>query len=119
MASFKREKAANINTILHDSKKKSCGIVVSANDYVTEDGKKIVKAGTPLSGDLTKRTTAFTKDTSEPVGVLLHDVDVTDGANNGELMYWGSVDVNKVDKTTAALYSEDVKDALRGIWFIG
>lgn len=118
---IERTKASNISTILHDSKKKSCGIVVSDSDYVTESGRKIVKAGTPLEGDLTKRTTAFTKSTSEDaIGVLLHDVDVTDGSNNGELMYWGSVDVNKVDSTTAKLYTETIKDALKGaIWFIG
>ena len=44
-----------------------------------EDGRKVVKAGTPVSGNLQERGTAFkvagAGDT--PVGIILHDVDVT------------------------------------------
>lgn len=84
----------------------SVGIRVDDAYSVTRDGRKIVPAGTPLSGDLTARTTAFVKavDTTKPAtGVLLHDVDVTEGDANGTLLIWGFVDLNKVDSTTAAL----------------
>ena len=84
----------------------SVGIRVDDAYSVTRDGRKIVPAGTPLSGDLTARTTAFVKavDTTHPAtGVLLHDVDVTEGDANGTLLIWGFVDLNKVDSTTAAL----------------
>ena len=92
----------------------SVGVVVSNAASVTENGRKIVKAGTPLGGDLTARTTPFTKATTNAVGVLLHDVDVTDGAANGSLLIWGFVDLEKVDATTAALITAEVKTALKG-----
>lgn len=79
-----------------------------ANTSVTagSDGKKIVKAGTPLDGDITKRETAFTKTAgTKPVGVLLHDVDVTDGNANGTLVLAGCVDLLKMDSDVQALYT--------------
>lgn len=84
---------------------------------VTRDGRKIVPAGTPLSGDLTARTTAFVKavDTTHPAaGVLLHDVDVTEGDANGTLLIWGFVDLNKVDSATANLITATRKTELAG-----
>lgn len=87
-----------------------------------EDGRKIVKAGTPLNGNLTARDTAFVtaKDTSNPaVGVLLHDVDVTDGNANGTLLIWGFVNLNRMDSTTADLITADRKTELAGrVWFL-
>lgn len=80
-------------------------------------GRKIVKAGTPLNGDLTNRATAFKKaqDSSAPaVGVLLHDVDVTDGDANASLLIWGFVNLNRVDSTTAALITANRKTELAG-----
>ena len=84
---------------------------------VTRDGRKIVPAGTPLSGDLTARTTAFVKavDTTHPAtGILLHDVDVTEGDANGTLLIWGFVDLNKVDSATANLITATRKTELAG-----
>ena len=88
---------------------------ISAGD----DGKKIIKAGTPVTGDLTARGTAFTKASttegvSNAVGVLLHDVDVTAGSNNATLLIFGFVDLNKLDTATAALITTEVKTALKG-----
>lgn len=89
---------------------------------VTENGHKIVKAGYPLSGDLTARGTAFVAaaDTTAPaVGVLLHDVDVTDADGNATLLIWGFVNLNRVDQTTAALITDKRKTELAGkIWFL-
>lgn len=84
---------------------------------VTRDGRKIVPAGTPLSGDLTTRNTSFVKavDTTHPAtGILLHDVDVTDGDANGTLLIWGFVDLTKVDSTTAALITATRMTELAG-----
>ena len=115
----------------------SVGIRVDDAYYVERDGRKVVPAGTPLYGDLTNRSTAFVKATTESavigetgaisdasyevsvfranaVGVLLHDVDVTDGDNNGTLLIWGYVDLNKLDSTTAPLITEEVMAALAG-----
>lgn len=95
----------------------SVGIRVDDAYSVTRDGRKIVPAGTPLSGDLTARTTAFIKavdNTAPATGVLLHDVDVTEGDANGTLLIWGFVDLNKVDSTTAALITATRKTELAG-----
>ena len=84
-----------------------------------DDGKKIIKAGTPVTGNLAARGTAFTKASttegvSNAVGVLLHDVDVTAGDNNATLLIFGFVDLAKLDETTAALITTEVKTALKG-----
>lgn len=95
----------------------SVGIRVDDAYSVTRDGRKIVPAGTPLSGDLTARNTSFVKavDTTHPAtGVLLHDVDVTEGDANGTLLIWGFVDLNKVDSATAALITATRKTELAG-----
>ena len=101
----------------------SVGVIVDeAVGTAGEDGKKIVKAGTPLNGDLTARGTAFVaaKDMSNPaVGVLLHDVDVTDGDANGTLLIWGFVNLNRMDSTTAGLITATRKTELAGrVWFL-
>lgn len=89
---------------------------------VTVDGRKVVKAGTPLSGDLTARGTAFKAavDTTAPaVGVLLHDVDITDNNANGTLLIWGFVNLDRLDSATAALITANRKTELAGrIWFL-
>lgn len=103
------------------------------------DGKKIIKAGTPMTGDLTARTTAFTvaatastkigatdegtpvdvkTDVSNAVGISLYDIDVTSGNANATILIGGYVDLNKVDSTTAALITAPVKSALNRVTFI-
>lgn len=99
------------------------GIVVAQAVVASADanGKKIAKAGTPLHGDLTARTTAFVSavDNAKPaVGVLLHDVDLTAGAANATLMIGGWVDLKKVDATTASLITATRKSELNMIGFI-
>lgn len=79
------------------------------------DGKKIIKAGTPLTGDLTKRTTAFTKTaTDNVVGVLLHDLDVTAGDTNGTVLIFGFVDLDKLESDVESQITETIKTALKG-----
>lgn len=94
----------------------------NSNAAVSVDGRKIVKAGTPLNGDLKARTTAFVKavDTTNPaVGVLLHDVDVTDSDANGTLLIWGFVNLSRLDTTTAGLITSTRETELAGrIWFL-
>ncbi len=101
----------------------SVGIRVDDAYSVTRDGRKIIPAGTPLSGDLTARNTAFVQakdatsagnDGKVATGVLLHDVDVTDGDANGTLLIWGFVDLTKVDSTTAALITATRMTELAG-----
>lgn len=89
---------------------------------VTVDGRKVVKAGTPLNGDLAARGTAFkaaADSTAPAVGVLLHDVDITDNNANGTLLIWGFVNLDRLDSATAALITATRKTELAGrIWFL-
>jgi hypothetical protein len=119
--------AAPVQILFNVQNQMSVSIVVDDAYSVTRDGKKIVPAGTPLSGDLTARETAFVKakdataagnDGKAATGVLLHDVDVTNGDNNGTLLIWGFVDLNKLDTTTAALITATRKSEMKNITFL-
>lgn len=94
-------------------------VVVGNTGVTAADGKKIIKAGTPLAGDLTARGTAFKKATttsnaSDAVGVAYRDIDVTNGNANATLMIKGCVDLNKLDSTVVAMVDNAVKAALKG-----
>lgn len=97
-------------------------IVDKTTASVDVNGRKIVKAGTPLAGDLTNRTVAFKAPdgtTTHAVGVLLHDVDITDDHANGTILIWGFVNLNRIDTTTQALIDEDAKTHLAGsVYFL-
>ena len=83
------------------------------------DGRKILRAGTPLTGDIEKRDTAFTKvNDSSAKAILMHDVDVTEGAENATIILAGCVDLLKIDDTTKALITSNVKGALTRIIFV-
>lgn len=119
--------AAPVQILFNVQNQMSVSIVVDDGYSVTRDGKKIVPAGTPLSGDLTARETAFVQakdatsdgnDGKAATGVLLHDVDVTNGDNNGTLLIWGFVDLNKLDTTTAALITATRKSEMKNITFL-
>lgn len=121
--------AAPIQILFDVQNQVSVSIVVDDGYSVTRDGRKIVPAGTPLSGSLTARNTAFVKavdNTAESgasngkpaTGVLLHDVDVTDGDTNGTLLIWGFVDLNKIDTTTAALLTATRQGEMPSIKFL-
>nr|DAD89346.1 MAG TPA: Head decoration protein [Podoviridae sp. ctiJY10] len=119
--------AAPVQILFNVQNQMSVSIVVDDAYSVTRDGKKIVPAGTPLSGDLTARETAFVQakdatsagnDGKAATGVLLHDVDVTNGDNNGTLLIWGFVDLNKLDTTTAALITATRKSEMKNITFL-
>lgn len=90
------------------------------------DGKKILYAGQPIYGDITARETAFVKatttkgenddpDTSNANAIILHTVDVTDGAENATAVIFGFVDENKLDNVTI---TADEKVALSKITFV-
>jgi hypothetical protein len=97
--------------------------VTNTGVVADSDGKKILRAGTPLAGNITKRDTAFIKATttegvSNATAVLMHDVDVTDGAENGTIILAGCVDLLKLDSATQALVTSDVVSALPRIIFV-
>lgn len=81
------------------------------------DATGVVKAGTPVTGDLTERNVPFTVSAAaDVVGVILHDVKVEDASKpvNSECLIFGFVDVAKVEEDVAALYTETIKTALNG-----
>lgn len=122
----RKETYGNTNQILFAVEHQvSMGVVVSKALGVAEGTKKVVKAGTPLTGNLDARTTAFTAVTegssteaSNAVGVLLHDVDVTTGDANGTLLLFGFVNTNRIDATTKAKLTDTVKAAMPMIKFV-
>lgn len=112
--------AAPVQILFNVEHQVSVGVLCS-NTGLTADaeGKKILKAGTPMAGSLTARGTAFTKTNgATAVGVLLHDVDVTAGNANGTLLIFGFVNTDRVDATTAALITAEVKTALPMVKFL-
>lgn len=120
----------NVNQILFDvMNRKAVSIVVAAANKTegeTVNGHTILRAGTPLTGDLTARTTGFTKanvDGSDVVGILLHDVDLgVAGAEkdaNGTLLLWGFVNMDRVSAKATSLLVSAVQKGLKGaIWFL-
>lgn len=111
---------ATRKTMLYDTQlffSLSCMI---ANTGVADaDGKKIVKAGTPLKGDLSNRDVAFTVAGAEdtPVGIAMHDVDVTKGTMNGAVLVFGFVDEDKLDATVTTMLTTEMKAKLPKITF--
>ena len=73
------------------------------------NGKKIIKAGTPVgwtTSVLTNRQTVLTKGASNAQGVVLHDVDVTDGDGRATLVVAGYVDLYKLDADVVSIVSD-------------
>jgi len=101
--------------ILVDEKNSTAVSIKIANTGVSADseGQKIVKAGTPVYGSLTARDTAFTVSGSagaKPVGVILHDVNVTSGTKNSQIVISGIIDVSKVETAVATALTSAVAD---------
>nr|DAH84990.1 MAG TPA: Head decoration protein [Bacteriophage sp.] len=114
-------------TILVDEMNSTAFSCKIANTGVTAvDGKKIVKAGTPLAGSLLARDTAFTvaadsgesPKTSNAVGLLLHDVDVTSGTANGQVLVFGFVDVSKLESDVVTKLTDAAKANMKMIQFV-
>lgn len=69
-------------------------------------------------GSVTKVTDPV-NGSSNATGILLHDVDITDGDANGSLLIWGFVNINRIDSNTQGFISSALKAALAGrIWFL-
>ena len=106
--------------LVADSLAFSIGAVISnATISAGADGRKIIKAGTPVAGNILKRNTAFTKGSeADAVAILLHDVDVTEGNANGTILISGYVDYDKLDTDVQALVTSALVAKLPKITFI-
>ena len=80
-------------------------LVTNTGVSADAEGKKILKAGTPVGGAdvLVERQSVLAQNTDAPQGVLLHDVDVTAGQANATLVVEGTVDIEKVDEDVNTL----------------
>lgn len=91
-------------------------IVTNTGVDADANGKKILKAGTPVGGAtsvLMNRQTVLTKQNgANAQGVLLHDVDVTAGEENATLVIEGVIDYEKVDASVQALYTAAALEAM-------
>lgn len=90
------------------------------------DGKKILKAGSPV-GSATNvfenRDTVLSLSTGSSnggnaQGVLLHDVDVTSGSANATLVAAGVIDLLKLESDVLLYIDTTVKSALSKIIFM-
>lgn len=125
-----KETYGNIKNILigQDSYHIALPCIIGNTGVTAVDGKKILKAGTPLYGDITARGTAFVKATtttaeggaksSNATAILLHDVDVTSGNANGTIVLAGCIDLLKLDSATQTLIDDATKTALSRIIFV-
>lgn len=113
---------ATRKTILFDEKNSTAVSCIIDNTAVeaNKNGRKIVKAGTPLTGDLKDRAVAFTTtaDASNVVGIAMHDVDVTAGSANGAVLIFGTVDYSKLDNSVQTALTAEIEKALKMIQFI-
>ena len=104
--------------MIADSEMISLGVQVSNTGVIAgTDGKKVVKAGTSVYGNLKTRNTAFTiagTEGAKPAGILLHDVDVTAGAENGALVIFGVVDLEKLESDVQTKITAAIETALDG-----
>lgn len=76
------------------------------------NGVKLAKAGTPISVNfMNLQTVSKAVAEGSPMNaVLLHDVDVSSGNANGTALYFGVVNVNRVD-SDVAMAIEAAKEA--------
>ncbi|USS94000.1 hypothetical protein M8332_06850 (plasmid) [Fructilactobacillus ixorae] len=100
--------------VVFPEKATALGGIISSDLGVTENGRKIVKAGTPVGGDdfTVKDQTVLGAATADNVqGVLYNDVDVTNGNGNGTVMVSGYINERYLDSRVNV--SDDIKKALK------
>jgi len=103
----------------------SVGVLVSNEGLPTVNGRQVIPAGTPIGGTVDAlqteqailRSTNTTALANQTQGVLLHDVDVTFGAENATMLIHGFVNENRFAPGVAAI--AQAKTALDGkVWFL-
>ena len=76
-----------------------CIVPATAGETDSASGRKIAHAGLPLTvnlGSLNSACKVADATTNIANAVLLHDVDVTNGQNNGTALIFGFVDMSKL-----------------------
>lgn len=102
---------AKVYEILKFPEHRARAVTVSDVGVSTVDGRKIMPAGTIIGGaDALLREDesqmVVNKNTSELAdgaeGVLLYDVDVTNGPQEGAMLFEGDIDLNKLQEAPVA-----------------
>lgn len=98
----------------------SIGVVVNDTGVTANsEGKKILKAGMPLKGDITERDTAFTTTAAaDAAGILLHDVDVTNGEANGTMLVHGFVNLDRLEEDVVTALTATVTGSIPMVKFL-
>lgn len=73
-------------------------IVPQSMGVAVDGGKKYALAGTPIMIDLEDTMKEVQAATTKANAVLIHDVDVTDGAANGAALIFGFVNLNRLEE---------------------
>ena len=95
-------------------------VVSNAGVAANEEGRKIIKAGTPLYATedyFMNRQTVLSISGTNAYGVARHDIDVTDGNTNDTLLIAGYVDYLKLEEDVQALV-DGAKESLTRILFV-
>jgi hypothetical protein len=73
-----------------------------------------------LSGSIASRSTPFkvATDATNVAGIILHDVDVTDGTKNAQVLIFGFVDETKLDSDVREKLTDEIKEALKMVQFV-
>ena len=94
--------------------------VIGGEGIAAVDGRKIIKAGTPVGGDVSTLENSQTvlkaitdaAEADKVQGVLQHDVDVTEGKTGGAVILWGWVNLARMDPSVTI--ADEIKAALAG-----
>lgn len=109
-------KGRNIKQILANATLfQSFGAQIGDTGVAAVSGSKIIPAGTPVGGAdfyTDEQAVLSVANDAEAIGVLLHEVDVTNGTANGTVLVFGFVNENRLDK--ALTISTEAKTALDG-----
>lgn len=115
---IKTETYTNENDILIAPEMAVAISVIVSDSGITADteGKKIIKAGTPLYATadvLMNRDTVMTTSGTTMYGIARWDIDVTDGNTNATMLIFGFVDYLKLDSTVQTVI-DTAKTTLNG-----
>lgn len=127
MSGIKKTTGVNVNQILGMTEgyigisaiMNNSGVSAVNNANSPYNGKKMVFAGTPVTGNFENRAAAFTAATttnnvSDAIGVLVHDVCVDDGPENITVMAAGVVNLDRCKNVDVNnVYTDAVKTALK------
>ncbi|GGC87856.1 hypothetical protein [Enterococcus wangshanyuanii] len=79
----------------------SFGGQIGDTGVAASNGRKIIPAGTPVGGDnnfyADEQAVLVVSNDEKAQGVLLHDVDVSDGTANGTVLVFGFVNENRLE----------------------